>query len=141
MNTSLINKYRYIRPTKKGYRIQKHINKKNTHYGNYHTLKDAMLVRDNLEKHNWDKKHLDEICEEVGVYRVNHRQKMTKGGCKYTLWDSHKVQYHKNVTQPEKRFRVLWNYWSVNIGQVSDFVTCEIIHDLISEIVLGEKGG
>ena len=135
-------KNKYIKPRNKTYyTIYKVINGKNTYYGSYNTLKDARLVRDNLEKHNWDKYHLDEICEEVDVYRIRHRQKMTRGGQKYRLWDSHKVQYHKNTTSTEKQFRVLWSHWSMNIGYFLDFVTCEIIYDLIDEIVFGKRKG
>jgi hypothetical protein len=139
-SSSKKNKNKHIKSqTKKVYKIYKAINRKNIYYGTYYTLNDARLVRDNLEKHEWNKECLDEICEEVGVYRIHHGQKMTRGGHKYTLWDSHKVQYHKNVTGTEKRFRVLWNHWSINIGLFLDFITCEIIYDLVDEIVFGKR--
>ena len=43
------------------------LRKNNVYYGRYRTLKDAMRVRDYMEKHGWNKKDLKKIQEKLGV--------------------------------------------------------------------------
>lgn len=54
------------------YRIQKVLYGRRVSYGSYDTLEDAVKVRDELIKCNWDKKQLNKIREETGV-RITRR--------------------------------------------------------------------
>ena len=111
------------------------ISKNNIYYGKYNTLIEAIQVRDNLEKHNWNKRNLDKICEEVGVKRRKHGKRIAYN--RYTLWDVRKTSYKKNL-YTTKRFRARYNSEELNIGCFIDPFTCELIHDLITEAVNNE---
>ena len=50
--------------------IQKTKNHVKEHYGTYHSLNDAVRVRDELEKCDWDKKQLLSILSKLGI---NHK--------------------------------------------------------------------
>ena len=46
------------------------IRKSNVFYGTYHSLEDAVKVRDYFIYHRWDKRNVDKVCRELGVERV-----------------------------------------------------------------------
>lgn len=50
-----------------GWAVQKQIDTKYTYFGTYKSRKEARLVRDELNKHNWDKRKLPYIWEKLGV--------------------------------------------------------------------------
>ena len=61
---------------------------------------------------------------------------------KYTLWDWKKVKYDKSVMfqrnrepNPCKCFNLMYNKKRIEIGRFEDFITPEIIHDIIKEEV------
>ena len=43
------------------------VRKNDVYYGRYKTLKEAMRIRDYMEKHGWNKKELQNIQEKLGV--------------------------------------------------------------------------
>ena len=49
--------------------IRKTIFEKVGYFGTYHTLRDAVKVRDYLNENGWLNVDLDKVCEEVGVVR------------------------------------------------------------------------
>ena len=53
--------------------IRKTINGKNLHFGTYHSLDDAIQIRDYFQEHGWDKSKLDEVCELLGITRLRGR--------------------------------------------------------------------
>ena len=112
------------------YMIRKYINSKSVYYGSYDTLEGAKRVKQELIKHNWDIKCLDKICKELGVRRRNRETIVIK----YTLWDASKVRYFKNK-KSLRRFRVAYDGHIVPMAYFLDFLTCEIINNLIREFV------
>lgn len=61
---------------------------------------------------------------------------------KYTLWDWKKVKYDKSVMfqrnrepNPCKCFKLMYDKKRIEIGRFEDFITPEIIHDIIKEEV------
>ena len=112
------------------YAIRKYINSRSVYYGVYDTLEDANRVKQGLIKHNWDKKRLDKICKELGVRRRSRENVVVK----YTLWDASKVRYFKNK-RSLRRFRVTYDGHIVPMAYFLDFLTCEIINNLIREFV------
>lgn len=82
------------------------------------------------------KKHKESI---IGKEHINARGIKNPNG-KYTLWDSHKVVYnisnmfHNNrKPNPCKCFFTNYNSKVIPIGGFVDFLTCEIIHNLIMQ--------
>ena len=56
------------------YTIRKYSRGKTRMYGVYHTLEDAVLVRDYCNEHGWVQRNIDRYCREVGVKRCKgHR--------------------------------------------------------------------
>lgn len=51
----------------KSYLLRKTVNKKCTYFGRYETLEDAILVRDYMMTHGWDKSRLNSIRKELNV--------------------------------------------------------------------------
>ncbi len=57
-----------IRTTKYNtYRVSKTINRKKIEYGTYKSYEDALHVRNELIKNNWDKTLLPEICKKLNI--------------------------------------------------------------------------
>ena len=124
--TNIVN----ITYTRGVYMIKKYINSKNVYYGSYDTLEDANRVKQELIKNNWDKTCLDKICKELGVRRRSKENVVLK----YTLWDNRKACYLKSK-RSLRRFRVAYDGHLVPMGYFLDFLTCEIINNLIREFV------
>ena len=61
-------KERYIRKSH-AYSIYKWVEGKHTCFGTYDTMNDAIKVRNQLIKQGWDKRKLNNICEELGITR------------------------------------------------------------------------
>ena len=47
--------------------INKKVNNVTVHFGTFETIDDAVKVRDELMKCDWDKTRIPEICKQVGV--------------------------------------------------------------------------
>ena len=63
-----IDDWTYIRPTKyNSFRVAKTIYGGRIEFGTYKTHEDALLVRNELIKCNWDKNQLEDIYEKTGV--------------------------------------------------------------------------
>lgn len=70
----------YIRQNMQGhYFILKWINGKQTNFGTYTTLKDAVKIRDWFVENGWIKDDVDQACQECGVTRrtPQNRRKIT----------------------------------------------------------------
>ena len=62
--------YKYITKNKKGgYVVQKHMRGDSLYFGTYYSFDDALMVRDELIKENWDLDKLDEILLKLCVVR------------------------------------------------------------------------
>ena len=57
------------------YYLRKHTREKLRLFGTYHTLEDAMKVRDYCIKYGWKQHSIDKYCEELGVKRCIHPKK------------------------------------------------------------------
>lgn len=65
---------KYIYRRNDHYTIRKYSRGKTRMYGVYHTLEDAVLVRDYCEEHGWVQRNIDKYCQELGVSRCKgHR--------------------------------------------------------------------
>lgn len=119
-----------IGASKRGFQIYKCINGKNQYYGRYYSLEDAQTVRDKLIECDWDKNQLPSILEETGI-------KMKRRTCKqYTLWDNSHIEYNPRGF---KHFRVRYNRRGVNVGCFLEFVSCDVIYNLI-EWAISDEG-
>lgn len=116
------------------YYINKCINYERFYYGSYDCLEDAERVVEKLREKDWDFLELNNICKELNVKRKRHKDTSDVVWHNYTLWDKHKVRFIRAPAQI-KKFRVRYNSYDVNMGCFLDFVTCEVIHDLIKEAV------
>lgn len=54
----------------KRYRVSRTINRKRISYGTYKTEKEAQLVVQELEKHDWDREKLYSIRESLGIQNI-----------------------------------------------------------------------
>ena len=59
----------YINKIRSRYVIYKKVNDKQTYFGTYKTLTDAMKIRDCLVKDGWCPDKLDDYCRACGVER------------------------------------------------------------------------
>ena len=59
----------YIQRIKKRYCIYRKINGKHMYFGAYSTLRDAVKIRDYMDKNGWFVDQLDEYCRECNVER------------------------------------------------------------------------
>ena len=113
--------FKYISTNHNNYQIQKTINDETCYFGTYETLSEAINVRDKLEAADWDK---DKVYLNI--------RPITE----YTLWNNKKAVFHKtSIPEFKKAFKVRYNSFYVPIGLFRDFLTCEIIHDLIEEYI------
>lgn len=48
-----------------GYMVRKRINGKQTYFGRYKTMETAVIVRDYLDEHGWNKENLKRIQEKI----------------------------------------------------------------------------
>ena len=61
----------YIAKTKNNnWRVSKFVDGVNIYFGSYYSKEDAIKVRDELIKYNWDKDKLNEILLRLGVKKV-----------------------------------------------------------------------
>ena len=65
----------YIFNRKDSYTIRKDVNGKVTMFGTYHSLEDAVKVRDVLMEEGWIQSNVDSICQRLGVERKPHRSR------------------------------------------------------------------
>lgn len=62
--------YKYItKNANGGFVVQKHIRDGSLYFGTYYSFDDALMVRDELIKENWDMDKLDEILLKLCVVR------------------------------------------------------------------------
>ena len=74
------------------------------------------------------------------------KMKLSQADSKYSLWNAYKCQYNKGMLfrnnkdglYPSKCFMPRYNRKYLPIGVHFDFLSCEIIHDLISDAVKTE---
>ena len=131
---------------------------KNGFYGKKHTKKTKELMSKRMRgknNPNYGKHRSEEVKKKISeankgkTYSKETLEKMKKGAigahnghkngrAKYFLWDINKVHYEKNamyrdnrVLSPCKCFKVKYNANKLSIGGFIDFVTCELINDLI----------
>lgn len=57
------------------YYLRKYSRKKTRMFGTYHTLEDAVKVRDHCIKYGWKQHSIDKYCQELGVKRCIHPKK------------------------------------------------------------------
>lgn len=62
------------------YYIKKTIKGKGRLYGSYNSLEDALRMKQALEEDGWHQRHVDRICNELGIKR--------------SLYFNNKVRYH-----------------------------------------------
>lgn len=65
----------YIFNRKDSYTIRKDVNGKVTMFGTYHSLEDAIKVRNVLMEEGWVQSNVDSICQRLGVERKPHRSR------------------------------------------------------------------
>jgi len=64
---------RYIRRTLQGhYYLRKQVRGKMRTFGTYHTLEDAVRMREHCKKYGWKELSIDRYCEELGISRCIH---------------------------------------------------------------------
>jgi len=69
----VFDEWSQIQPTKwNSFRVYKYIYGHRIEFGTYHTHEDAILVRDELIKCDWDKSQLPGILERIGVKKNPH---------------------------------------------------------------------
>ena len=51
------------------YYLRKRVNGKQTVFGTYQTLEDAIRMREYCEKHGWEQKSISRYCQELGIER------------------------------------------------------------------------
>ena len=88
-----------------------------------------------ISKANTGKRHSQKTRRKMSILSRGKNNPMSK----YTLWDNEKCSYNKvNQRDPSKPYRSFitkYNSKPIPIGNNLDFLTCEIIHDLIDEEV------
>ena len=62
-------------------------------------------------------------------------KKIANAHKKYSLWDGSKVHYHKNCKYPKTCFYLRYNSKDLQIGGFKEFISINIIHNLIVEFV------
>lgn len=65
----------YIFKRKDSYTIRKDVKGKVTVFGTYHSLEDAVKVRDVLMEEGWIQSNVDSICQRLGVERKPHNNR------------------------------------------------------------------
>ena len=65
----------YIFNRKDSYTIRKDVKGKVTIFGTYHSLEDAIKVRNVLMEEGWVQSNVDSICQRLGVERKPHRSR------------------------------------------------------------------
>ena len=60
----------YLRKSKKDRRRKTKGKYRSMTFGTYSSLEDAIKVREALKEDGWHQKHVDEICERLGIERV-----------------------------------------------------------------------
>ena len=74
---SVFDEWSQIQPTKHGtFRVYKYLYGHRIEFGSYRSHEDAILVRDELIKCDWDKNQLPRIIRELGIVQNGH------GGCR-----------------------------------------------------------
>ena len=71
------------------------------------------------------------------------KKKLSEADSKYSLWDTYKCQYNRSVMfrnnreglNPRRCFQTKYKGEYFPIGVNLDFISCEIIHDLISDAI------
>lgn len=100
-----------------------------SHIGMQHSLETKMKI----SKANKGRKHSSETKRKMSILSKGKNNPMSK----YTLWDNEKVCYNKlNQRDPSKPYRCFitkYNGKSIPIGLNLDFLSCEVIYDLISD--------
>ena len=69
------NPDRYIYCLKEKCKIEKIINKKKEYFGTYDSIEEAKPIRDQLEKHNWNKKYIPQKPQKQDRYIHFHQEK------------------------------------------------------------------
>ena len=120
------------------------------HKGKKHTEETKQKMSDSHKGENspmYGKKHSEEVKQKMSEAHKGKKlseetkQKMSEAKAKYTLWDTKKsIYYKKNMFQngndgfsPRRCFATKYNAYKLPISYNLDFVTCEIIHDLIDD--------
>lgn len=124
--------------------------------GKSHTISERTRTKMSIAKQNMSEEtKLRMSIAKKGIPRQPHtketRQKLkiinlgrNNPKDKYTLWDSGKCYYKKsnmylqnsNGLKPRRCFVVNYNGYRIPCGQNLDFFSCELISDLVSEIVI-----
>ena len=121
--------YKYIfRDRNNKFVVKKNVDGKSCYFGSYKTLFHAVEVRNRLVDVDWDISNLHDIQKEVLGY-IKHVPRVH-----YTLWDSSRVQFVRTYDPLKyKSFKLVFNQRYVPLGCFLDFVSVEIISDLIDE--------
>ena len=123
--------YRYIfKDRNNKFVVKKKVDGKSCYFGSYKTLFHAVEVRKRLKDVDWDISKLHDIQKDVLGY-VKHVSRVH-----YSLWDSSRVQYVRTCNPLRyKSFKLMFNQRYVPLGCFLDFVSVEIISDLIDEFI------
>lgn len=101
------------------------------HKGRKHSLETKMKI----SKANKGRKHSQKTRRKMSILSRGKNNSMSK----YTIWDNEKCCYNKtnqrDDSKPYRCFITKYNSKPIPIGNNLDFLTCEIIHDLIDEEV------
>ena len=124
--------------------------KNNPMYGKHHTAKTKQKISEKNSGKNsawYGKKHTHETKQKISEAQKGKKHsresvlRMRKNKAKYNLWNASKVTYVKqamfsnnpNLNYLRKCFIPRYEGYKLSIGLYHDFVTCEIVNDLIKE--------
>lgn len=130
------------------------ISKNNGRYwkGKTHSEKSKKKMSKNNARYWEGKNHSEETKKKVSennarywegkTFSEEHKKKMSESSAKYNIWNINFVDYDKRAmfknnggNKPKKAFRLKYNKKGINIGGFIDFITPEIIGNIIAKEV------